>query len=87
MNIHTVRDNLKNTIAGKEKMLENLQESKNVAARKDNPDQLTIGMIGAMSGLLSNNIDELRRILKDVEVCCEQHTEMGWQINPERMGQ
>jgi sigma54-dependent transcription regulator len=87
MNIHTVRDNLKNTIAGKEEMLEKLQESKNVAARKDNPDQLTIGTIGAMAGFLSTNIDELKRILQDVEVCCEQHTEMGWQINPERMGQ
>ena len=36
---------------------------------------------------LEININELNRILKDVEVCCQQHTEMGWQINPERMGQ
>jgi hypothetical protein len=45
MNIHTVAENLRKTIAGKEEMLEKLQESKNVAARKDNPDQLTIGTI------------------------------------------
>jgi hypothetical protein len=86
MNIHTVRDNLKNTIAGKEKMLEKLQESKNVAASKDNPDQLTIGTIGAMSGFLSNNIDELKRILKDVEVCCEKATQDSWALNPDRSG-
>jgi hypothetical protein len=81
MNIHTVRDNLKNTIAGKEKMLAGIK----------NPDDM-FNMEARMVAIatrefLEINIDELKRILKDVEVCCEQHTEMGWQINPERMGQ
>ena len=84
MNIHTVRDNLKNTIAGKEALLEEYKKASLIAVRNDTPDRVTIG---AMAGFLSTNIDELRRILQDVEVCCQQHTEMGWMINPERMGQ
>jgi hypothetical protein len=86
MNIHTVAENLRKTIAGKEEMLEKLQESKNVAARKDNPDQLTIGTIGAMAGFLSTNIDELKRILQDVEKCCEKATADSWALNPDRSG-
>jgi hypothetical protein len=43
---------------------------------------------------LEINIDELKRILKDVELCVDQfeklkkeNSDMGWQINPDRMGQ
>lgn len=81
MNIHTVRDNLRNTIAGKEEMLADYQEARKLAARGED------AVLYATVSFLKVNIDELKRILKDVEVCCEQHTEMGWQINPERMGQ
>jgi len=84
MNIYTVRDNLKNTIAGKEALLEEYKKASLIAVRNDTPDRVTIA---AMAGFLSTNIDELKRILQDVEMCCQQHTEMGWQINPERMGQ
>jgi hypothetical protein len=84
MNIYTVRDNLKNTIAGKEQLLEEYKKASLIAVRNDTPDRVTIG---AMAGFLSTNIDELKRILQDVEQCCEHHTEMSWMINPERMGQ
>ena len=36
---------------------------------------------------LKINIDELERILVDVEICCEQSTRASWISNPERMGQ
>ena len=84
MNIYTVRDNLVNTIAGKEELLEQYKKASLIAVRNDTPDRVTIG---AMAGFLSTNIDELQKILADVEVCCEQYSEMGWMINPERMGQ
>jgi len=35
---------------------------------------------------LKVNIDELRRILKDVEVCCKKATLDSWKENPDRMG-
>ena len=82
MNIYTVRDNLKNTIAGKEKYLASLRQGLNA--------DLTDGAymaVQATAQMLEINIDELKRILADVEKCAEQYSEMGWQLNPERMGQ
>ena len=79
MNIYTVRDNLKNTIEGKEMLLETY---KNPGV---NPYPNFVKE--AMIQFLETNVVELKRILQDVEVCCQQHNEMGWQINPERMGQ
>jgi hypothetical protein len=84
MNIHTVASNLRNTIAGKEQLLEEYKKASLIAVRNDTPDRVTIG---AMAGFLSTNIDELKRILQDVETCCIEHNEMSWQLNPERMGQ
>ena len=55
MNIYTVRDNLKKTIAGKEELLTNLKG-------KRIPPEATIKF-------LEVNIDELKRILADVEQC------------------
>ena len=57
MNIYTVRDNLKNTIAGKELMLKGINDT-------------TYGKI--MAQFLETNIDELNRILRDVEQCIEK---------------
>ena len=74
MNIYTVRDNLKTTIAGKQAMLDGL--------RDNGKDGYYI-----IKQWLEINIDELQKILADVEVCCNQYNEMGWQLNPERMGQ
>ena len=58
MNIQTVKTNLEKTIAGKEAML------KGVA--KDT----TYGKI--IEQMLEINIDELKRILKDVEQCIKE---------------
>jgi hypothetical protein len=55
MNIQTVAENLKNTIAGKEALLAEY-ESKNIL----------------LAGMLRVNIDELKRILQDVEQCIKE---------------
>jgi len=68
MNIHTLRDNLKRTIAGKEMQLETYK----------NPSILTKPIRETMAHMLEINIDELRRILADVEVCCEQAVADSW---------
>ena len=70
MNIQTVASNLRNTIAGKEKMLEALHpnnpftteymEEGEVMARRATIEFLTI------------NIKELKRILQDLEQCEDQ---------------
>ena len=69
MNIYTVRDNLRNTIAGKEMLLETYK----------NPSVLTKQIRETMTHMLEINIDELKRILQDVEVCCEQATAKSWE--------
>ena len=83
MNIQTVASNLRTTIAGKEALLEEYKKASLIAVRNDTPDRKTIG---AVAGFLSVNIDELRRILEDVEKCCEKATEQSWRDNPERSG-
>ena len=79
MNIHTVADNLRNTIKGKEAMLSGLKspnDVRDVGAR--------MALI-ATQEFLSINIDELKRILQDVEVCCEKATADSW-IGVDRQG-
>jgi hypothetical protein len=71
MNIHTVRDNLVNTIAGKELLLAGYEH--------DSTKML-------IAGMLRLNIDELKRILADVEVCCEKATADSWALYPDRSG-
>jgi hypothetical protein len=60
MNIQTVADNLKNTIAGKEQMLVDLK------GRRVTPE--------VSIHYLEINIAELKRILEDVEQCIEKET-------------
>jgi hypothetical protein len=79
MNIQTVADNLRKTIASKEQLLTKWQEFHPVES-SDRSHKAT------MVGMLELNIDELKRILQDVEVCCEQANEASWALNPERMG-
>ena len=80
MNIYTVRDNLKNTIAGKERFLR-------VREMTILPDDKIKKMANeVIDHMLQENIDELRRILQDVEQCCEQSTADSWKENPDRMG-
>jgi len=64
VNIKTVADNLRNTIAGKEQMLAQIKE--------DLPkitDHTTHHVSFVTSEFLKVNIDELKRILQDVEQC------------------
>lgn len=78
MNINTVAENLKKTIAGKEAYLEQM--------RKDIV-QYNQTVNYAVAKMLELNINELKVILHDVEKCAEQFNLMSWEINPERMGQ
>ena len=59
MNIQTVANNLKNTIAGKEELLADLKGRRI-------PPEVSIHY-------LEININELRRILEDVEQCQESN--------------
>jgi hypothetical protein len=92
MNIQTVAENLRNTIAGKEELLALCPETeKNINIR----------------AFLKVNIDELKRILQDVEQCELDHEALkddlkeangrvrqlekqasddSWITNPDRMG-
>jgi len=80
MSIYTVRDNLKNTIAGKEAYL--ARENEN---RKS--EDAHVRMVAyTVAKMLEVNIDELRRILADVEKCCEKATSDSWALSPDRSG-
>ena len=63
MNIKTVASNLRNTIAGKEKMLADYQEVRKLAARGEDM------ALYATVSFLKVNIAELKRILQDLEQC------------------
>ena len=67
MNIQTVAENLKRTIAGKEKYLSEVYEQRKVRKSDDIVSFVTAQM-------LEFNIDELKRILQDVEQCIEKET-------------
>ncbi len=80
MNIQTVATNLRNTIAGKEQMLADYQEARKLASRDED------AALYATVSFLKVNIDELRRILEDVEKCCKKSTYDSWKENPDRTG-
>ena len=85
MNIQTVITNLKNTIAGKEKHLAGLQECiRGLDALDDQGDSWFRAIVTVE--FLSINIDELKRILQDVEQCVAKDIEQSWRDNPDRMG-
>ena len=63
MNIETVAENLRNTIAGKELLVAHYRK---VAANQGNAlDNINT----AFAVFVQDNVDELRRVLKDVEQC------------------
>ena len=62
MNIQTVADNLRNTIAGKEKYLSQVYEHRDRTKGMD-PESDVI------ADFLEINIAELKRVLQDVEQC------------------
>ena len=78
MNIQTVAENLRNTIAGKEQLLATYTDPSLFACHRLVKE--------AMIQFLEVNINELRRILADVEVCCENATQDSWALNPDRSG-
>lgn len=86
MNIYTVRDNLKNTIAGKEQMLANQWEEMGFGDPSWQGDRVKQMAIKATVEFLTLNIDELKKILADVEVCCTKAVEASWAISEDRMG-
>ena len=63
MNIHTVATNLRNTIAGKEKYLAEVIKARSLASREEDH------ALFATQEFLKVNINELKRILQDVEQC------------------
>ena len=83
MNIHTVAENLRKTIAGKEAYLASHTKYLESAGTSGAENMA----IYATTEFLKININELKVILHDVEKCCEQWNLMSWEINPERMGQ
>ena len=80
MNIQQVRDNLIKTIEGKEKYLEEVRKARSLANREED------NALFATQEFLKLNIDELRKILKDVTICCVEAVEAEWIKNPDRMG-
>lgn len=73
MNIQTVAQNLRKTIAGKQAMLDGLKVSEKEG-------------YFIIKNWLEINIDELKRILQDVEQCAKQASDDSWITNPDRMG-
>jgi hypothetical protein len=80
MDIYTVRDNLVNTIAGKEMLLATYSEKEQLGVYPK-----TLEYRG-MCGVLEININELKRILKDVEQCAKKASNDSWMINADRSG-
>lgn len=84
MNLQTVITNLRQTIAGKEKMLESMNPN--------NPysnEYLSEGEVMARRAtieFLKINIAELNRILDDLVECSVQGVEHSWRDNPDRSG-
>ena len=68
MNIQTVAENLRNTIAGKEKYLAEWKDVESAANRTGYDTVIGKRVID----MLEINIDELKRILQDVEQCIEE---------------
>lgn len=80
MNIQTVAQNLRNTIAGKERFLR-------VREMTILPDDKIKKMANeVIDHMLQENIDELKRILQDVEQCVAKDVEQSWRDNPDRSG-
>ncbi len=65
MNIQTVKQNLRDTIAGKEKYLGEVRIARSLANREEDH------ALFATQEFLKINIAELKRILADLEQCVE----------------
>ena len=67
MNIHKVRDNLEQTIYGKEIFMSTLQDSLPLITEGS-----TLAECKMMMKMLELNIQDLRKILADLEKCSEK---------------
>jgi CBS-domain-containing membrane protein len=75
MNIQTVKTNLEKTIAGKEEYLSNVRKEHRALQNLEGSGARGREMaLNATQEFLEINIDELKRILQDVEQCCEKET-------------
>lgn len=86
MNIETVAQNLRATIAGKERMLAQYQSALACSYAGPTPPPGAEMACIATIQFLEINIDELKRVLGDVESCVEKDVEQSWRDNPDRMG-
>lgn len=82
MNISTVADNLRNTIAGKEDLLAVFTKPENYDWLPQ-PDKTARDAVNAF---LKVNIDELKRILTDVELCMNDAAANSWAGEVDRQG-
>lgn len=82
MNISTIAQNLRNTIAGKEQYLKEIQHERTMVGLRDGEDIA----LKAVAQFLEININELKVILFDVEQCVAKDVEQSWRDNPDRMG-
>ena len=82
MNLDTLRANLKRTIANKEELLE---KNKEKLSRPFSPDDVTRFAVKATVEFLTINIDELKRILTDVELCINHASANSWAGSVDRM--
>ncbi len=80
MNIYTIRDYLKRTIEGKQDYLEEICKARGLARGEEDHALYTA------QEFLKINILELKKILADIEVCCEKATHDSWKENPDRSG-
>lgn len=78
MNIQTVANNLRNTIAGKERMLAQYQSALACSYAGPTPPAGAEMACIAIIQFLEVNIDELRRILQDVEQCEQFNNYEKW---------
>ena len=73
MNIQTVAQNLRNTIAGKEMLLETYRNpsilTKPTRETMAHTLEVNIAELNLSSAMLEINIAELKRILQDIEQC------------------
>lgn len=72
MNLDTLRDNLKNTIAGKERLYQSYCSDKDYASMAE------LCVINAKLEFIQINIDELKKILADVELCINHAAANSW---------
>ena len=86
MNLSTVITNLRNTIAGKEKMLAEYRSALALSHLGPTPIVGAELAVVATIEFLEINIAELKRILQDVESCVAKDVEQSWRDNPDRMG-